>query len=69
MGLHIHMVCDFCSQGQSASFDSPAETYENLLDAYRGMGWRVNVSDAHKVVGAACPECLSKFASSSPEPG
>lgn len=69
MGLHIHMVCNFCSQSQPASFDGPAETYQDLLDVYRGLGWRVSVSDDHRVVGSACPECLSRFASPGPEPG
>lgn len=49
------------------AFDSPAETYQDLIDAMRGAGWRITLSETHRVVGASCPNCLPTRTAAAPD--
>lgn len=54
--------CYFCKNVQVAQFDSATETWGDMVEAMRGLGWhlvlrRNHVADGETIVHVACPSC------------
>ena len=59
--FYSRFACGSCPNTMSAAFDSEGETWGDMLEAFRGLGWKLEV-DAFtaRVVAATCPECVAK---------
>ena len=56
MSVYINFVCDHenCKQLQSASFDQFSETWNDMLEAFKSAGWKLDMEEA-KVIKSICP--------------
>ena len=59
MPIYINVRCDNdCVVLESASFDNPAETYGDLLNALRSIGWEYTGDIKSPIM--TCPRCVEK---------